>query len=40
MQELNIEIASVERMLFVVGEGACASEIYCDGWTKPEFHDR
>ena len=40
MKELIRELASIDRMLFVVGGGACVSEMYSDGQTEPEFHDR
>ena len=34
------DLAAIDRMLFVVGGGACVSEMYGDGKTEPEFHDR
>lgn len=40
MKSLIRELASINRMLFVVGGGACVSEMYSDGRTAPEFHDR
>ena len=40
MKKLIRELASIDRMLFVVGGGACVSEMYSDGQTEPEFHDR
>ena len=40
MKDLIRELASIDRMLFVVGGGACVSEMYSDGQTEPEFHDR
>ena len=39
-ESLIRELASIDRMLFVVGGGACVSEMYSDGQTAPEFHDR
>lgn len=40
MKDLIKELASINRMLFVVGGGACVSEMYSDGQTEPEFRDR
>ena len=40
IKELIRELASIDRMLFVVGGGACVSEMYSDGQTEPEFRDR
>ena len=39
MKELLKDLARIERMLFVVGGGGCVSEMYCDGKTKPQFHE-
>ena len=39
MQNLIKDLAAINRMLFVVGGGACVSEMYSDGSTEPEFHD-
>lgn len=38
MKDLIRDLARIKRMLFVVGGGACVSEMYCDGETEPEFH--
>ena len=38
MANLIRDLARIEKMLFVVGGGACVSEMYCDGETEPEFH--
>ena len=38
MKRLIGDLAGIERMLFVVGGGACVSEMYSDGLTQPEFH--
>ena len=40
METLITDLASIDRMLFVVGGGACVSEMYSDGKTEPQFHDR
>ena len=40
MKTLIKDLASIDRMLFVVGGGACVSEMYSDGKTEPQFHDR
>ena len=40
MKNLITDLASINRMLFVVGGGACVSEMYSDGQTEPQFHDR
>jgi hypothetical protein len=36
-QELLKDLARIPRMLFVVGGGACVSEMYADGKTEPKF---
>lgn len=37
-QELLKDLARIPRMLFVVGGGACVSEMYADGKTAPKFN--
>ena len=37
MKTLIKDLASIDRMLFVVGGGACVSEMYSDGQTSRSF---